>query len=68
MTMLCQLQADLLASTTPPALPADEWFEDLYSLLARFSQLNAAADIGSMNEGEVKGLYRFLQRLAQEGQ
>ena len=42
--------------------------ESLYSLLARFSHLNAAPDIGSMNEDELNGLYRFLQRLAQEGE
>lgn len=66
MTIPCQHEADVLASTTPPALPTDEWLEDLYSLLARFSELNAMPDTGSMNEGELKGLCRFLQRMAQE--
>lgn len=38
---------------------------DFESLIARFSGLGIEADIGSLTESELAGLYRFLMRLAE---
>lgn len=42
-----------------------DWIEELYALLARFSDIGVDADIASMSLWELWALYRFLLRLAE---
>lgn len=42
----------------------NDWLKRLQTLCARFSYLGIDADLAALSMVELKGLYRFLSRLA----
>lgn len=45
----------------------EDWLERLYSLIARFPQYRAGADLASLTLADLWGLWRLLERVAREG-
>ncbi|HEY8095140.1 MAG TPA: hypothetical protein VIE65_03485 [Methylobacter sp.] len=43
----------------------DDWLNELYGLLVRFSNLGIGADIGAMSLVELWGVYQFLKRISE---
>lgn len=41
-----------------------DWMKRLQTLCARYSYLGMGADLAAMSKAELRGLYRFLSRLA----